>query len=239
HRAGEWAAQRMKAYGLVNVHQEAWTMPEGWQRGTATGRIVEPDNGRSLALASMGWHPGTNGKVQGDVVIFEAKKPADLAAWKGKPKGAIVLDGEPRPLIALADADKAGARPSSGVVPDRSPPTTAEEAAAFARERRAFLHREGVLAVLLDAGKHHALLRTTGGWTGTDRPSASNRLRSLCVAHEHYALLHRLARRPAPARTRVELEVSNQFVPGPLIVHNIMGEIRGKEKPDEFVVLGA
>src|SRR5947208_1362233 len=59
-RANEWAANRMKAYGLVNVRQEAWTMPEGWQRGTATGRILEPDNGRSLALASMGWHPVTN-----------------------------------------------------------------------------------------------------------------------------------------------------------------------------------
>src|SRR5262249_26336726 len=53
-RASEWAANRMKAYGLVNVHQEAWTIPEGWQRGTASGRILEPDNGRSLALASLG-----------------------------------------------------------------------------------------------------------------------------------------------------------------------------------------
>src|SRR5262249_11989694 len=53
------------------------------------------------------------------------------------------------------------------------------------------------------------------------------------------ALLSRLACRPAPARTRVELEVSNTFVPGPLVVHNIVGEIRGKEKPEEFVVIGA
>ncbi|MBI1913318.1 MAG: M20/M25/M40 family metallo-hydrolase [Planctomycetes bacterium] len=80
---------------------------------------------------------------------------------------------------------------------------------------------------------------TTGGWSGTDRPSASNRLPGLFVAHEHYALLYRLARRPAPARTRVELEVSNKFVPGPLVVHNTIGEILGKEKPDEFVVIGA
>jgi hypothetical protein len=238
-RASAWAANRMKAYGLVHVHQEAWTMPEGWQRGTATGRILEPDNGRALSLSSMGWHPGTNGTVQGDVVILEAKKSADLAVWKGKLKGAIVLDGAPRSLIALADADKPGARPGTGVATERGPRVTPEEAAAFVRERREFLHREGVVAVLVDAGKHHGLLVTTGGWTGTDRPSASNRLPSLFVAHEHYALLYRLARRAAPARTRVELEVSNKFVPGPLVVHNTLGEIRGKEKPDEFVVIGA
>src|SRR5262249_54169679 len=175
-RANEWAANKMKEYGLLNVHQEAWTMPEGWQRGTATGRILEPDNSRLLALASTGWHPGTNGKVQGDVAILKAKKGADLAAYKGKLKGTIVLDGEPRALIALADADKPGARPGSGVAPERGPRQTPEEAAAFARERRAFLHREGVIAVLTDAGKHHGLLVTTGGWTGSDRPSASNPL---------------------------------------------------------------
>src|SRR4051812_30110346 len=32
-KANEWAAGRMKAYGLANVHQEAWSMPEGWKRG--------------------------------------------------------------------------------------------------------------------------------------------------------------------------------------------------------------
>src|SRR5262249_16218901 len=54
-RANEWAGGKMREYGLSNVHQEAWTIPVGWERGTATGRIIEPDNGRSLSLASLGW----------------------------------------------------------------------------------------------------------------------------------------------------------------------------------------
>jgi Zn-dependent M28 family amino/carboxypeptidase len=33
--------------------------------------------------------------------------------------------------------------------------------------------------------------------------------------------------------------VSNRFLPGPIVVHNTVGEIRGSEKPDEFVVVGA
>src|SRR5262249_22111216 len=59
------------------------------------------------------------------------------------------------------------------------------------------------------------------------------------VAHEHYALLHRLASRPAPAKTRVEIEIKNTFIPGPVVVYNTVGEIRGSEKPDEYVVLCA
>src|SRR5687768_9187800 len=46
------AAEKMKSYGLTNVALEGWTIPVGWERGTATGRIVEPDNGRSLLFAS-------------------------------------------------------------------------------------------------------------------------------------------------------------------------------------------
>src|SRR5947209_1469371 len=61
----------------------------------------------------------------------------------------------------------------------------------------------------------------------------------LAVAHEHYALLHRLASRGEPHRTRIELEVSNKFIPGPIKVLNTIGEIKGSEKPDEVVVVGA
>src|SRR5262249_23214692 len=41
------------------------------------------------------------------------------------------------------------------------------------------------------------------------------------------------------AATTVEVEVTNTLVPGPLTVFNTVGEVRGSEKPDEFVVVGA
>jgi len=59
------------------------------------------------------------------------------------------------------------------------------------------------------------------------------------VAHNHYEMLWRLASRPEPARTRIELDIANKFIPGPIIVNNVIGEIRGSEKPDEVVVVGA
>src|SRR6266481_878728 len=64
-RATEWGAARMKEYGLVNVKLEPWTIPEGWERGHAHARLLDPDTGRTLSIASMGWSPGTNGKIQG------------------------------------------------------------------------------------------------------------------------------------------------------------------------------
>jgi len=35
------------------------------------------------------------------------------------------------------------------------------------------------------------------------------------------------------------VEISNKFIPGPLKAFNTVGEIRGRDKPDEFVVVGA
>ena len=42
-RANEWTAEKMRSYGLSNVHLEPWTIPVGWERGTAYARIVEPE----------------------------------------------------------------------------------------------------------------------------------------------------------------------------------------------------
>jgi hypothetical protein len=106
----------------------------------------------------------------------------------------------------------------------------------FGRFREDFAAKEGAVAVLRDASAPLGLLSTGGPWLGADRPSASNRVANLTVVHEQYAMLYRLATRAPPEegsprpRTRVEIEVSNKFIPGPLTIYNTIGEIRGPMK---------
>ena len=102
-RANHWTEQRMKDYGLTNVHLEAWEIPLGWERGFARMRVVEPESGRELTLASAGWSPGTNGKVLADVVIVKAEKKADLDKYKGKLKNTVVLTNPPTPVKPVTD----------------------------------------------------------------------------------------------------------------------------------------
>jgi hypothetical protein len=293
-RANEWAAEKMRSYGLSNVHLEPWTIPVAWERGTTTARLLEPDNGRSLTVAAMGWTPGTKGPVEGDVVIFRARTRDDLAKYKGKLKNAIVLQGAPANVRPITDpgpipgampeqrrgraADGAtpagGTQPAGGNPPappagGNTPPagnqpagdrpnrgggdgprgfnrfgdfSSFEEMRAFRREVSEFMRAEGVAVMLMDAGKPHGLLNMGGGWRddrGADRASAPEPLPMLFVSHEGYALLWRLANRPAPARTRMAVEITNTFVPGPVTVYNTVGELPGSEKPNEFVVVGA
>jgi carboxypeptidase Q len=260
-RANEWTAKQMENYGLSNVHLEPWEIPAGWERGTAYARIIEPDNGRTLFLASMGWTPGTKGRIQGDVVILDAKTKADLAKYKGKLKDAIILTGSPRDpnvdfMSRLWDGDnrrngRAGAdgrrgRQADGKQADKA--ATPDQRARmeffrtmmmFRREMADFLRSEGAALMLMDAGKPWGMMTVSGSWAGRDRGNAAEAIPFAMVPHNHYALLYRLATRPAPARTRLEVEINNKLIPGPVTVYNTVGEIIGKEKPDEYVVLGA
>ena len=254
-RANDWTAEKMRSYGLSNVHLEGWTIPVGWERGKTTMRIIEPENGRSLTVAAMAWTPNTKGKIEGDVVILKAKNAAELAPYKGKLKNAIVLSREPTKVGPVTQRDLfgqqqqrprqdekgnvkgAGKGEAKGDAPP--PPRFDRSFMTFRRELTEFLHKEGAAVMLMDSGKPHGLLNMTGSWRGTDRVNSTEPIPTLFVTHEHYTLLWRLASRPAPARTRVEVEIDNKFIDGPIPVYNTVGEIPGSEKPDEFVVVGA
>jgi hypothetical protein len=235
-KANDWTAEKMKAYGLTNVHLESWTLPEGWERGSASGRVIEPDNQRTLQIASNAWSPGTNGKIEGDVVAITGSKQSELDPYKGKLKGAMILMGPPAQLRALEDMEKPGGMFFTALAP--------RQAGGFggffgSRFRQDFVTKEGAAVILSDASAPLGLLSTGGPFLGSDRPSAAHHLPSVTVNHDQYAMLWRLATRAEPNRTRIEIEVSNKFVPGPLNIYNTVGEIRGSEKPDEVVVVGA
>jgi carboxypeptidase Q len=258
-KANNWTAEKMKAYGLENVRLEPWEIPMGWERGKATMKVVEPDNGRELLIASAGWTPGTKGKITGPVVLLKARNKADLQQYKGKLKNAVILSNPPANVKPVTDLSYPP--PSAG--PRKEPPKTdppkdeakkeetkspadAKSGDRVLVDRSAFqpggdltefLKAEGVACICSDAGKPHGLLVTTGGWPA-DRAAAEARLPRVFMAHEHYALLYRLASRE-DAETRVEVEIENKFIPGPITVYNTVGEVRGSDKSDEFVVVGA
>ncbi len=256
-RANNWTADRMKSYGLENVRLEPWEIPVGWQRGKASMKIIEPATGISLLVASAGWTPGTNGKVTAEVVVLKARTKAELASYKGKLKNAVVLVSAPTNVKPITDLNY-GPPPGPTLLPKKDdtkkeelkkvePKKTekkideqlirAEMLQPPATAIMEFLKEEGVACICTDAGKPHGLLITTGGWPA-DRAAAEARLPRLFVAHEHYALLYRLGTRP-DAVTKVEVEIENTFIPGPITVYNTVGEVRGAEKPDEFVLIGA
>jgi hypothetical protein len=236
-KANRWTAEKMKSYGLENVRLEPWEIPYGWERGRAEMKLLEPDTGRTLLIASRGWVPGTNGKITADVVVMRGPKTkAELQAFKGKLKGAVVLVSEPSKVAPITELNPMGKKDEKkGEKGEKK--FGPRQSEAFFEELTKFLKEEGVACVVSDSAKPHGLLVTTGGW-GKDRAAARDDFPRVFMAHEHYQMLYRLAAR-TDAVTRVELNIENKFVPGPLTVFNTIGEVRGSEKPDEIVIIGA
>ena len=236
-QANDWTAEVMKKYGLVNVHLEPWTIAHSWTRGTARARIVAPAE-HPLTIASAGWAPGTNGVVRGPVVYFDAKSKDDFAKFKGKLKGAIVIYQEPAVLSPPRpeNPNEEFVRPMQAPPPMKGQPPAPSPFAALievARARNEFFKQEGVAAVFRDSGKPHGLLNMTG--VGGEKFDIGA-IPSAFITGEGYRMLWRMLKH---APVTVELEITNSFSDKPVEVYNTVGEIRGSEKPDEVVILGA
>jgi len=90
-RSTEWAVAKFRSYGIQNVHLDPFTIPAGWQRGTASGVMLAPLS-RPLNLASLGWSPSTPpGGVQGPVVVVADVEPEVLRSRENELRGKIVL----------------------------------------------------------------------------------------------------------------------------------------------------
>jgi carboxypeptidase Q len=88
-RAIDWAAERMKAAGLANVHTEKFFIKRGWARGPASLEISSPVR-RSLGVASFGWAGSTPaGAVEAELVPVDpgrlpARTDSEAGGWTGK-----------------------------------------------------------------------------------------------------------------------------------------------------------
>src|SRR6266478_9154348 len=87
NHAAEWAAAKFRSYGIENVRLEPFTIPAGWQRGTASGAMIAPLS-RPLNVASLGWSPSTPaGGVRGNVVTVADVSPDTLRSREAELRG--------------------------------------------------------------------------------------------------------------------------------------------------------
>ena len=230
-RAVDWSVRRLREDGADSVWTEALRLGPGWERGTFELHMTAPHR-RPLGGASWGWTPGTDGPREGDVVFVDARSIADFRErFAGRLAGKWVMIRPP------------------GVVRQRyAPPVTPAESALFEARRRAhtappapaetelrraivpLLRDEGVAGIVRDAERPEGRLLMSGG------PEGIYPFPYVVVPHETYAQFHRLLARGE--RVAISADIRNRFTE-PMTVHNVVAEIRGSERPDEMVIVGA
>jgi carboxypeptidase Q len=73
--AQDFAVGQMVKWGFSNVHLEAWNFNHpGWQNWDLEANSVSPFQ-QPLNVRAVSWTPGTNGPVQGPVLVVEPPQP--------------------------------------------------------------------------------------------------------------------------------------------------------------------
>jgi carboxypeptidase Q len=208
-RAVDWAAAKLRAAGL-DVKVEPYRVPGLWLAESADGACLSPDAFPLRVVAAPGT-PGTH---------------------DGKPLEAAVVDaGDGTP----AAYEKLGARAKGAIaLVETGEMKTAED--LFKEYLRnadvvSAAGKAGVAAILLESSRPRGLLYRhpmTTDASLTPLPAA-------LLAREDFTRLQRLAR---AGEVRARLILRNK-TGGPYEARNVVAEIRGRERPEEIVLLGA
>ncbi|HEY2509765.1 MAG TPA: M20/M25/M40 family metallo-hydrolase, partial [Polyangiaceae bacterium] len=208
-----WALRTMKERGLSNVHAEPVKVPV-WQRGVETASIVAPLH-HTLAVTALGWSGATPPKgLEADVLRFDslaALKAADAKAAAGK---IVFLDVKMHPE---------GENPGYGeAVPARA--LGALEAA-----------KKGALAIVIRSiGTDESRFPHTGAMHHEKEAKAT--LPAGALSNADADLLERTL--AAHGSARLALNLGPRWLPEADSA-NVVGEIPGRERPNEAVVIGA
>ena len=283
NEAARWTQERLKSYGIQNVHEEAWgPFGRSWSVESYTVDMVAPRYSH-LAAAPLAWSGSTNGPVSAEAVLAPAGasreyNPRKLAAqiqdfenkWRGKLRGKVVLITSPRSpthrsepnftrqteaeLAEIAKAplpvaekkidwetfdvpeDRAERRKLLESLPDSKVDELFDKLDAERKKLSGFLREEGVVAVLRADGRSANGLDFAEA-AGNQKASSPLAPPTFIVTEEQYSRMTRLLEKRIPVSVRVDLKVKDSGKDE--MGQNIIGEIRGDEKPDEVVMIGA
>lgn len=208
-RAVEWAVAAFHAAGL-DVHTEKYAIPVTWSEGSSRLEVLSPQ-GFPVRLVSVGWSGATPpGGLEAKVVFAGEGTDVDFAQLGASAKGAIVLVHSD--VLRTWDDLFQEYVKAPGVI---------------SRARNA-----GAAAILWMSTREGLLLyRHSNTFTGQVDP-----LPQAILAREDALRLERFVL--AGQSVRVRLDLPNRMG-GAAEQENVVAEIRGREKPEEWVLLGA
>jgi carboxypeptidase Q len=207
-RAVRWAIEAFRQAGVDDVHTEKFSMPVSWSEGDTRLEILAPSP-FPVRLASIGWAPPTPpGGIEAEVVDVGEGSEEEFKRASAPVKGRILLVHS---RLINSWENMVGEYSRAPGIIDRAV-------------------QAGALAILWMASREGGLL-----YRRQDRVDGLEKLPSAIVAREDAM---RIARFHAAGRTvRVRFSLPNR-VGGPFEEENVVAEIRGREKPDEIVILG-
>ena len=208
-RAVDWAVEAFRAAGVDQVGTENFTMPSSWREGATEIAVTAPLS-FSVRGASSAWSPATGAEgIEAQVLDGGSGSEGRIRRMGKKARGKILLIRSEQVLTFLDLANE-----------QRDATIASREAAEV-----------GAAALLFTSTRANGLLyRHINSINGKLDP-----LPSALIGREDGLRILRLLE--ADKEVRMRLSMPNQ-IGGPFQASNVVAEIRGREKPGEFVILG-
>ncbi|MBV9084821.1 MAG: M20/M25/M40 family metallo-hydrolase, partial [Acidobacteriaceae bacterium] len=251
--AADWVVRQLTSFG-VDARTENWRpFGRSWQVNKYYAAMVEPQY-MSLIGFPLAWTGSTNGPTTAFVALAPILTDADMASYRGTLKGKVVLATPPthvelanRQLFSRwtdSELQELDSFPESA--PTVRPATRARLPAAWQnlsiRELRAlqkrireFFAAEQVAAIISSgySGGDGTVFGTQSGTPDIGDPVPPP---SIVITPEHYNRISRLLAHNVSVK--LNLDIVTELLPEQDSI-NVIGEIRGRSKPQEVVMLGA
>ena len=220
-RAIDWGVQAFNAAGADSVHTEEFTIPHSWAEGatemtvSATGTALDPKLTQvpkvefRVRCVSIAWAPALAAVKHVPVIDVGNGSPAEFGK-AGDISGKILLVHS----VVLKTWDDLFAEYSN------APPVIT-----------AAVKGKALAVAFLATREHDILYRHTNSAEGE-----IDRIPQVLVAREDGERIGRLLASGHPVWA--DLSIPNR-IGGPIRTANVIAEIKGSEKPSEFVILGA
>lgn len=247
-RAANWAKTELTKYGAADARLEAWgEWGKGWELEKSYVAMTAPYY-RPLIAFPKTWTSSTKGLKNAAVILVNVKDSSELAAFKGKLKGKLVLVPRTDTLKPSynADASRRSEEDLAKMAAFVPQPTQVRQgnargnfggSLALLAKIREMARSEGAIALLSTSprGRDGTLFVQGGGaYTG----NAPENFLDIMLAYEDYMSLQRLAAANIPVK--LDVEVRSTFYTKDLKGYNVIAEIKGTDPKlkEELVMLG-
>ena len=235
-KANDWAVEKYASWGIT-ARNEQWGEWKGWERGITHIDMLSP-RVKSLEGTQLSWSPSTKGKsVKAEIIIIpDLADSLTFANWLPSVKGKFVMISMNQPTGRPDDNWQQFATSASF---DKLKKERAEQTEAWRKRINKTGYSSRMLPIILEKAGAVGIL--TNGWSngwGVDKifNAYTSKVPTVDIALEDYGSLYRLVESGASPIISIRTDSKDL---GTVPNFNTIAEIKGTEKPDEYVMLSA
>ena len=235
-QANDWAVAKYKSWG-ISAKNEKWGEWRGWERGITHIDMVYP-RVQSLKGTQLAWNPSTKKKgVEAELVVLPTvADKAEFEKWLPSVKGKLVMISMKQPT----------GRPNYNweeFATEKSFEKMKKDRTAQTRAWRKNMRNTGyngrtIIKALEDAGAVGLVSSRWSSGFGVNKifSARTKKIPTVDLELEDYGMLYRMVEYGDKPRINI-VAMSKEL--GKVDNFNTIAEIKGTEKPDEYIILSA